>query len=159
MAGLTFCLNRRQGTISTAVIFGEELRPGFRVQIREQRVYGQIWEGVVDGSQVCGEGDSLGAFVGLRAILNVAAPCPGEDGYRDDSYLRDDDPPVGTGDPIPTPVIDDPPPPIEPPFVDPPMMGCLPKSSYNGSPRVEVMIADYDGHPVSCNECDVMLFP
>lgn len=154
MAGLAFCLNRRLGTTSTAIVFGEEVQPGFRVQIREKRVYGQIWEGIVDGNQICGEG----AFVELRAILNLPAPCPGEDGYQRDPYDHCERP-VASEDPNIVTIIDDPVGPIEDPVVDPPMMDCSPEASYGGDPCVEVIIADYNGYPVSCNECEAMLFP
>lgn len=153
MAGLGFCLNRRQGTTSTAVVYGDELKPGYRVQIREKRVYGQIWEGTIDGNQLCDREGKVVAFVGLRAVLNVPAPCL-------DAPLMDGAGPVGMpgGDPVINPLngpIEDP----LPPDVDPPGMDCLASAPQGGQPRVEVIIADYEGHPVSCDECKAALFP
>lgn len=160
MAGLTFCLNRRQGTASTAVVFGDNLQPGYRVQIREQRVYGQIWEGTVDGSQVCGQGDFVGAFVVLRAILNVPAACPGAGG--NDPFFQDD-PPVGSGDPNVVVPIPDPQPSPLPPFPDPPMVGCPGPDeggpSGPGGSMVDVIVTDHMGQVVSCDTCSAPMFP
>lgn len=149
MAGLTFCFNRRQGTISTALILGEGLQPGYRVQIREQRVYGQIWEGIVDGNQLCVKQGVAGAFVGFRAVLNTPAEC------SDVSNAYD--PPVGSGNPDVNPVVVNPPGPVNPPLPDPPAMSC--PDQVEGGQLVEVIVADFNGKVISCDECSAMMFP
>lgn len=151
MAGLAFCLNRRQGTVSTAVVYGNELKPGYRVQIREKRVYGQIWEGVVDGDQLCEKFGDLSAFLSLKALLNVPADCSDSPGGHT--------PPVGSGNPNVLPTVVDPPAPDipVPPIPDPPMMSCAGQLPSDG--MVDVIIADYTGNVVSCNGCSAVLFP
>ncbi|MEP3482677.1 MAG: hypothetical protein ABJZ55_25765 [Fuerstiella sp.] len=159
MAGLSFCLNRRQGTASTAVICSNELQPGYRIQVREKRVYGQIWEGTVDGSQLCGQA----AFVGLRAILNVPADCPSLPSDCDERLVCP--PPVMSGcDPVVVTVVGDPTDPVEPVIEDPPMAGWVGSapdtSESNAGPcSVDLIVVDYNGRVVSCDECVIHLFP
>lgn len=178
MPKMHFCLNRKHGSISTIAVTSDRLEAGYRVQIRERRIYGQIWEGVVDSEHVCRVRNLFGAFLGLRALLNVPADCPVDDlspnpprPWPDDQKCGDTNVDVTQTDPPfppPMPPLGDSnldvtqTPPTNPPATPPLGAECLPGQEVAPGAQdemVDIVITDANGRPLHCfTEC-VTFFP
>lgn len=152
MANLTFGLNRKQRSLSTGIIVGTELQPGFRVQIREVQIYGQIWEGVVEEQHFYEKDGNRAAFVSLHAIVDVPL------GFSEAAFeIQHDSPVVGSGDPNIGPAVVIPPVVEDPAEADPPIVGN--PGGQGGLFSVEVIVADQHGRGISISHRTATLFP